>query len=74
MPTNIYMYFHGYDFYRALNRKVDNDFQNINFKHDNYNVWSVVNTFTPTDRLSSIQNNDWKSPIKLLSVEGVNPQ
>ena len=29
------------------------------------------NPFTPTDRFSLIQNNDWKSPLKLLSVERV---
>ena len=31
-----------------------------------------INTFNPTDRFRSIQNNAWKSPVKLLSVEGVN--
>ena len=31
-----------------------------------------VNPFTTTDRFSSIQNKEWKSPIKLLSVERVN--
>ena len=30
------------------------------------------NPFTPTDRFRSIQNNEWKSPLKLLSVERVN--
>ena len=30
------------------------------------------NPFTPTDRFRSIQNNDGKSPLKLLSVERVN--
>ena len=30
-----------------------------------------LNPFTPTDRFSSIQNNEWKSLIKLLSVERV---
>ena len=28
----------------------------------------VLHPFTPTDHLSSIQNNEWKSPIKLLTV------
>ena len=32
-----------------------------------------VKHFTPTDRFSLIQNNDWKSPLKLLSVERVKP-
>ena len=31
----------------------------------------VVNPFTPTDRFSSIQNSEWKSPIKLLNVKGL---
>ena len=31
-----------------------------------------VNPFSPTDRFSSIQNNERKSPIKLLSVQRVN--
>ena len=29
----------------------------------------MLNPFTPTGRFSSIQTNEWKSPIKLLSVE-----
>ena len=29
----------------------------------------IVNPFTPTDHFRSIQNNEWKSPLKLLSVE-----
>ena len=32
-------------------------------------VW--INPFTPTDCFSVIQNNEWKSPCKLLSVERV---
>ena len=32
----------------------------------------LINPFTPTDRFRSIQNNDWKCPLKLFSVEGVN--
>ena len=32
----------------------------------------VLNPYTPTDRFSSFQNNEWKSPLKLLSVERVN--
>ena len=32
----------------------------------------IINPFTPTDRFMSIQNNEWKSPLKLLSVERVN--
>ena len=32
---------------------------------------NIVNPFTPTDRFSLIQNNEWKSPLKLLSVERV---
>ena len=37
------------------------------------NWWyKLVNPFTPTDRFSSFQNNEWKSPLKLLSVERVN--
>ena len=28
-----------------------------------------LNPFTPIDRFSSIQNSEWKSPLKLLSVE-----
>ena len=35
------------------------------------NVFRLINSFTPTDCFSSIQNNEWKSPIKLLSVERV---
>ena len=31
----------------------------------------TVNPFTPTDRFSSFQNNEWKSLLKLLSVERV---
>ena len=31
-----------------------------------------VNPFTTTDRFRSIQYNEWKSPLKLLSVERVN--
>ena len=30
------------------------------------------NPFTPKDRFSSFQSNEWKSPLKLLSVERVN--
>ena len=30
------------------------------------------NPFTPTDRYRSIQNNEWKGSLKLLSVERVN--
>ena len=30
---------------------------------------SSFNPLTPTDRFSSIHNNEWKNPIKLLSVE-----
>ena len=33
---------------------------------------SFVNAFTPEDCFSSIQNNELKSPLKLLSVERVN--
>ena len=36
------------------------------------NLLSNINSFTSTDRFSSIQNNEWKSPLKLLSVERVN--
>ena len=32
---------------------------------------ALLNPFTPTDRFSVIQNNEWKSPIKLLSDERV---
>ena len=32
----------------------------------------VTQCFTPTDRFSLIQNNEWKSPLKLLSVERIN--
>ena len=31
-----------------------------------------LNPFTPTDRCSLIQNNEWNSLLKLLSVERVN--
>ena len=31
----------------------------------------VINPFTPADQFSQIQNNDWKIPLKLLSVERV---
>ena len=31
----------------------------------------ISNTFTPTDGFRSIENNEWKSPLKLLSVENV---
>ena len=34
---------------------------------------AVFNPFNPTDHFSSIQHKDWKSPIKLLSVERVKP-
>ena len=30
-----------------------------------------INSFTPTDSFSSIQNNEWKCPLLLLSVERV---
>ena len=30
------------------------------------------NPFTPTDHFSLIQNNEWKIPLKLLSVARVN--
>ena len=33
---------------------------------------SKFNPLTPTDRFSSFQHNEWKSPLKLLSVERVN--
>ena len=33
-----------------------------------------INPFTPTDRFSLIQNHEWKSPLKLLSVEMVTLQ
>ena len=32
----------------------------------------IFNPFNTTDHFSLIQNNDWKSPLKLLSVERVN--
>ena len=32
---------------------------------------SFINPFNPTDHFSSIQIYEWKSPIKLLSVERV---
>ena len=32
---------------------------------------SFINPFTPTDRFSSFQNNEWNSLLKLLSVERV---
>ena len=35
-------------------------------------VCVLIKPFTPTECFSSIQNNDWKSPLKLLSVERVN--
>ena len=43
---------------------------------DNFNVNQTsgvynINPFTPRDPVSAIQNNEWKSPIKLLSVEMV---
>ena len=33
------------------------------------NCESVFNPFTPTDLFSSIQNNEWKNPLMLLSGE-----
>ena len=33
---------------------------------------SHFNPFNPTDRFSAIQDNVWKSPLRLLSVERVN--
>ena len=33
---------------------------------------SMFSRFTPRDQFYSIQNNEWKSPIELLSVERVN--
>ena len=33
--------------------------------------YMMINPFNPTDRFSLIQNNDWKSPLKLLNVERV---
>ena len=32
---------------------------------------TILNPFIPTDHFRLIQNNDWKSPLKLLSVERV---
>ena len=34
-------------------------------------AWEIFNPFTPTDHFRWIQNNEWKSPLKLLSVERV---
>ena len=35
-------------------------------------VHLYFNPFTPTDRFSLIQNNEWKSPLYIQSVERVN--
>ena len=46
----------------------------MRFTHSLSSLWKCsrfVNPFIPTDHFSSTQNNEWKSPIKLLSVERV---
>ena len=51
-----------------------NDCRKYQQEHDlkDFNATHLFfNPFTTTDRFRLIQNNEWKSPLKLLSVERV---